>query len=345
MSIKPLFVCNDIHIGAVRSAGTTTATATQLRADLLYGYSQLLDLANGCDLLINGDLFDTANVLLVDMFAALKLTAEWLQRNPDSTLTLPPGNHDLSKNSETFSSFDFFANYLRVEFGDRVTVPRALAQIAEGMWVIPHMPNQDLFEMELAKVPPCSYLFLHCNYDSGFAIKSDHSLNLSREMADKLPAETIIIAHEHQGKRDGKVLVVGNQIPSSVADCLGNEKKYAVRVGPAIEYIETWRAEDDFVELEWIELVDCVNTTCRFVRVIGTATAAEGAAVVTAISKFRQATKALVVTNAVKIEGMDTSVMEDLSLEQIQEFDVMRELMAILSPEEQAIVVKLLEKA
>src|SRR4051812_435434 len=98
--MRPSFVIFDLHIGAIRSGGTTPATALKLRQDLLFGYQQLLDMADGSDLLINGDLFDTANVPLTDMFTALQLTDSWMRANTESQLYLPPGNHDLSKNRE-----------------------------------------------------------------------------------------------------------------------------------------------------------------------------------------------------------------------------------------------------
>lgn len=346
--MRPLFVISDVHIGAQRSAGTTPASALLLRRGLLFGFQQLLERANGCDLLINGDLFDATNIALMDLYAAMHIAGDWLARNPEGTIYLPPGNHDLSKNSETFSSFDFFANYLRTEYGARVVVPREACKMFDrSAWIVPHMPNQDLFDLELKKIPPCDYLFLHCNFDNKFAAQADHSLNLSPEMAQMLLAKWIVIGHEHQAKTalDGKVRIIGNQIPSSVADCLGNATKWALKIlSDNHHWIETWYAEESFAQVDWKDLREIDNSPTEFIRVTGDATAAEASAVVTAIAKFRQKSSSLVITNAVLIDGHDASEME-VSLEQIQAFDVMTELLGFLNDRERAVVTRLLEKA
>lgn len=353
--MRPLFNINDLHIGAVRSGGTTPATAMRLRQDLLFGFQQLLEMADDCDLIINGDLFDTANVPLTDMFSALQLMSAWLHKNPACDLILPPGNHDLSKNSEVFSSFDFFTRALSLEFPTRVFVPRMLAPVGVNRWVIPHMPNQDLFELELSKVPACDYLFLHCNYDSGFAAKSDHSLNLSKGQAESLVnrgVRMIILGHEHQYRAvrwadangGSALMALGNQMPSSVADCLGNHLngiKYALKIeAQDCTLIPTWYAADNFVEMQWTDLASW-DATVDFIRVIGKAEPADASAVVQAIAKFRQKTNALVVTNAVEIAGVSTTDME-VSLEQIQSFNVMNELLEFLNEDQRAVVTKLL---
>lgn len=343
--MRSLFVINDVHLGAVRAGGTTQASALALRNELLAGYARLLEQAVGCDLIVNGDLFDATNVPLYDLFAAVDITTRWLFNNPDCVLYLPPGNHDLSKNRETFSSFDFFAHNIRLQAPDRVVIPRDATYIEQhDAWVVPHMPNQDLFELELSKTSKSRYLFLHCNYDNGFATKSDHSLNLSRQQASTLLAQWIIIGHEHQRKIDGNVVIVGNQLPSSVADCLGNDYKFALRLDPGFEWVETWDSSWNFSRLDWRELATVEKTSTDFVRVEGNATAEDAAAVISIIAKFRQKSTSFVITNAVEIEGISTEEMA-VSLEQIQSFNVLGELLNFLSPEQRTVVQQLLEKS
>lgn len=339
----PLFVINDIHIGAIRSAGTTPATAYQLRLDLIEGFGSLLTMATGCDLLINGDLFDKENVPMSDLYGAWMMLRTWLQANPPCRLFLPPGNHDLSKTSTTFTSFDMLVKLLESEF-DRVVSMREGFLTKHGS-IIPHMPNQDLFNLELAKVPvDTKYLFLHCNVNNGFAAEADHSLNLSYEQAEKLPVERIIVAHEHQRSRhlNDKILVVGNQIPSSVGDCLGNDKKYALKITDKIEWIETCDMTDLFQRLDWRE--PGAAQELPFIRIEGEAAAHEAADVVSMISTLRKTSKALVITNAVKIAGTKDQAELQVSLEQIKSFDVMTALMEILTEEERVVVTKLLEE-
>jgi len=351
--VKDLYVISDLHLGAIRSAGTTPASALQLRADLQSGFAKLLDQVGNSDLLINGDLFDTSNVSLRDLFGAYSSLRFWLAQSPDCTLILPPGNHDLSKNSAVFTSFDLLTNLLQSEFGSRVIVPREGQTLLTGQYVIPHVANQDLFDLELKKFKAQAeqlsitydYLFLHCNYDNKFAVESDHSLNLSAEVARDLPVKTIVLGHEHQqsSAQGGKVLVVGNQLPSSVADCLGNAEKFMLRIRPEkAVMLSIWKAEDDFARLDWREMAK-YGGKARFIRIEGEASAAEASDVIAAIAKFRQRSEALVITNGVAVEGSNDQAQMQVSLEQIKSFSVLDALLETLNKDERAKVEALLK--
>lgn len=337
-----LTVISDWHLGAHRSAGTTPATAYQLRQDLLRAGSNILEQVNG-DLLVNGDLFDGPDIPRADLLATVRMFSYWLDRG-DGDLFLSNGNHDLDKNSTRLSSFQFFAQLLLSLY------PQRVAHIEEGThldqhdaYVIPHVANQDLFNLELAKVPACRFLFVHANYDNQFAVEADHSLNLSKEQAEQLPVEYIVFGHEHQARTElgGKVVIVGNQFPSSISDCLGNDWKAMLRIQDARRYEVhvTWQAISDiagrvvdYSEQDWRELTD----TGRFIRVTGTATAAEADKVVTALGRFRREASALVITNAVKIEGVDDGAELALSHEDVTTFNVMEALREYLGPEDAA---------
>ena len=336
--MKPLSILNDLHIGAIRTGGTTPATAAKLRLNLSMGFHNVLGSVDN-DLLILGDLFDKDFIPMSDLLDCYNVVVNWLQRGHN--LILVAGNHDLSKSSLTLSSFQFFCKLLVGQYPDQVTaVFGALALPDYDAYVISHVPNQDLFDMELTKVPTCKRLFLHCNYDNHFAEQSDHSLNLSEEQATALPVEKIIFAHEHQAKvaLNGKVLIIGNQLPSSVSDCLGNDVKHMLYItDAATTTVPTWTAAGSFSQQDWRNLVDEGD----FIRVTGTAAAEEAGAVVSAISKFRSTAKCLVVTNAVQIAGMADSDQIEVSLEQIRGFSVMDALLEFLTPEEGAALLKL----
>jgi DNA repair exonuclease SbcCD nuclease subunit len=337
---------SDWHLGANRSAGTTPATAYQLRQDLLRAGADILNNING-DLLVNGDLFDGPDIPRADLLAAVHMFSDWLARGTGD-LFLANGNHDLDKNSTRLSSFQFFAQLLVSLYPERV------AHITEGThldqhdaYVICHMPNQDLFNLELAKVPACRFLFVHCNYDNQFAVESDHSLNLSKEQAEQLPVEYIVFGHEHQGRTElgGKVVIVGNQFPSSISDCLGHTDKQllVVRDDGRYEMHTTWEPVGivtgiDYSEQDWRGLTD----TGRFIRVTGTATAAEADKVVTVLGRFRREAKALVITNAVKIEGVADGAEMVLSHEDVTSFNVMEALREYLGPDDAAEVDKIM---
>lgn len=340
--MKTLFNINDTHIGAIRSGGTTPATALFLRQQALQAFSNLLDQCRNGDLIINGDTFDTQNIPYTDLWEAVRLLSEWLTENRTGKLYLPVGNHDVPKNTANLSSFGLLCKILvamRPAQVVAITIPTYVED--HDAWIIPHVPNQDIFDACLATIPACKLLFVHVNYDNKFAVESDHSLNMSVEQAKACKAERIIFGHEHQAKLalGGKVIIVGNQIPTSISDCLGNDKKFMLRIEDGeIEHIPVWEAKGDYCEMDWHSLED---NGCRFIRVVGSAANAEAGDVASAISRFRGKSAALIITNATKVEGINDQDEMELNAEEIAAFDVRSALMEILNDEEKAIVNKL----
>lgn len=337
--MQNLTIIHDTHNGAQRAAGTTPFTAWQLRQYLNQELEDLVVSADG-GILVLGDLFDTGHVAMADVLAVWQILRKHLLGG--KRLFLVPGNHDLEKTLTTLSSFQFLCKILVAEFGQRVTVIDAPMKLDEwDAYVVPHLPNQDLFDQALASVPACTYLLVHCNYHNGFAVESDHSLNMSQEQAVKLPVKHIVFAHEHQQKTalNGKVVIVGNQFPSSVSDCLGNDSKRCAVITPnGIEFNTTWVSKGQYAEQDWRELADSGE---KFIRVVGEATAEEASEVVSAISKFRNKAKALVITNAVKVEGASDGEQIQVTLEEIKTFDVFQALLECLDEREQEVVKKL----
>lgn len=339
-----LTVLSDIHIGTLRSAGTTPASAYALRGYLLEETNNLLNQIN-TDLLINGDLFDKENIPLADLAQAISMFVGWLQKG--NRLWLSPGNHDLAKNSGVQSSFQFFGKLLTGMRPDQVTYISDLTEIYTGIWVLPHLANQDLLNDRLAKVPACKVLAVHANYDNNFAQESDHSLNISKSQAEACLADLILFGHEHQTREalGGKVLIPGNQIPSSIADCLGctsGTKFYtAVNIESGVAELKPFQALD-FTEVDWKELAT-VKPTARFIRVTGQAVPDEGAQVAQVISRFRSTADAYVITNAVQMRtGEEQTEQFAQSLESVQAFDVLGALLEVLSEEEGNAVKELL---
>lgn len=329
-----MIVLNDTHIGAIRSAGTTPATAVGLRKYALSEFESLLDHINE-DLTILGDLFDTYSIPMTDLLSAYLMLRKWMTKGHN--LTLVPGNHDLSTDSAKMSSFQFMSQLLI----DEPTVQ----YLSKGGWVdetlsvyaIPHVANQDIFDMELAKVPDCKFLLVHCNYDNFFAKDSDHSLNLSEAQAKACKAETIVFAHEHAPRKalGGKVVIMGNQFPTSVSDCLDGNDKFMHRItADAVQPIKVWDRNTHYVEMDWRSPEP---TTANFIRFVGTASAEEAAAAADTIARYRKASEAFVVGNGVKVQGAEGQAqLEVESLEQVRAFDVMAALKDYLTEKEYA---------
>ncbi len=335
-----LTILNDVHIGAQRASGTTPLTAWQLRQYLIKSFKELVDGVEG-DLLILGDLFDTGNIPMADVLATWEILRAWLERGQKCYLVL--GNHDRTRTLTTLSSFQFLCRLLTAQFPGQVQEIDDPVYLKEhDAYVVSSSPNQDLFNAALAAVPKCTYLMVHCNFNNNFAVESDHSLNMSVEQAAVAPVKHIIFAHEHQAKTaiNGKVYIAGNQFPSSISDCLGNDAKYmTVLTNAGIQKIETWNRKGNYAEQDWRSLSDDGS---KFIRVVGDAVATEAADVVSAIAKFRNKSKALVITNAVKVEGASDGEQVQITLEQVKSFDVLSALLECLDEREQGVVKALL---
>lgn len=346
-------IINDTHLGATRKAGTTPVSQQALRlymqesfSSLLWGYHDTL--------VINGDLFDSFTVDPQTLIFAYEKLHEWLQADPEKYLVLVCGNHDWSPKGDKVSSFHLLAHFLVSANPDQVKVidyKDGLTHMSAKVWVLPHMANQDLFNIEIEKACRTNgsdnILLLHANFENNFADHSDHSLNVFESQTDALieAGWTLVFAHEHQYRkaRDGRVVIVGNQIPTSVADCLGPEDKYYAQIDSGkLELVQCLHVPDLLVEMDWRDLND-VPANAAFVRVTGSASSAEASDMVDAIWNLRQSHDAFVVANAVKVEGMDElDELAEASFEDMKKVDVLDLLLQEFTDEEKKVIKELL---
>lgn len=327
-----MIVISDLHIGAIRSAGTTPASALALRKYALANLADLMEHINE-DCCVLGDLFDTYSVPMSDLLTTYQIFSNWLRKG--YKLYGARGNHDASNDSSKMSSFDFlFALLSQNEKVACVTKGQWINE-ALGIYCVPHMVNTDLFDMELAKVPECKFLLVHCNYDNHFAKDSDHSLNLSEEQAKASKAQTIVFAHEHAPRKllGGKVVVMGNQFPMSISDCLDGHDKFMHQIaGDKINPIKVWDRKAEYVEMDWRSPEP---TDAKFIRFIGTASAEESAAAADTVARYRKASEAYVVGNGIRVQTSEgQKQLEIESLEQVRAFDVMAALKDYLTEKE-----------
>ena len=349
-----MLIINDLHIGVVRSGGTTPQSQEALRICLRRGLKDIL-WEEDYEAVINGDLFDSFTVDTLEVVKTAEILYEWLYNRASGKLHLIAGNHDWNPRAGKLSSFHLLAIMLDMsDVGGRVQIyDKGFSRISdEGIWCIPHQANQEVFDAEIEKAinqpkPTVKgedrFLLLHCNYRNNFADNSDHSLNLSEEQVANLMISgwSLVIGHEHIGYslRGGRVLVVGNQFPSSVADCKGEKGKFAVKItDEGVVPIQTWSPNGHYTEIDWRS--ECPERY-HFIRVVGDATAQEAAEVIKAVANMRQRSDAFVITNAVRIEGQDMTVCEE-SVESIRAFDVVGAIMAELDECEQEVVKGLL---
>ena len=330
-------ITSDWHIGFKRAAGVTPVSKESLRSTLLSTFREQLDPAYPH--LIAGDLFDGFTVETRDIIDTYQILADFLSSGQD--LALLRGNHDFSLRGDAKSSFDLLATLLEAQFPRQVTIAREVTTWGDFV-LIPHLPNNEILQLEVAKLKDDTRtLVFHANYDNFHAADSDHSLNVTPDMLDGLKSPLILFGHEHATRKVGdRIVCLGNAFPTSIADCLGGPKFAWFYDGAAVTPTPIWQPQGQFAHVDWREL-DGVDVNLKFIRVGGDATAAEAADAINAVSKFRQAHSAYVITNATKIAGLDSEV-EVQSLENVKTFDVLAALLDTLEPDEAKVVSELL---
>lgn len=352
-----MLILNDTHVGVQRVAGTTPATQAALRQYVRDNLAAILKANPTEHVVCNGDFFDGFQVDTGELIKAYEILVKHMETG---ALTLIMGNHDAVARAEKISSFHLLCHFLKQAAAAHGTHFRMIdhtdgfCRVAQDVWAISHCLNQDLFNLEIEKAiaqpRDGAYLLLHTNYKNGHAENSDHSLNLNDEQVGNLMRAgfTIVLGHEHQGYtlRGERVIVTGNQFPTSVADCIGDEVKHCLRIeNGKHEFVETWHSEGNYLEVDWQSLRDgnAVIGEQQFIRITGEAKADQAADVVNVVAKFRQTSDALVVGNAVRVEGQ--AVFDEMALEStesIKAFDVLNAIYSQLEPREIEVVKELL---
>lgn len=331
-----IMIINDTHLGVKRQTGTTQYSRQLLQEYMFASFDELLAETKGRDLLILGDLFDSFNVSKEVEIKTFLLLKQWAEGNPDNTLYLVAGNHDLSTNSSNISSFENLCVYLREVINGRMVEIRGGYYRNGSVAVVPHMPNQELFDAELDELlasDGIEHILLHCNYDNHFAKEADHSLNVSAERAAEFAAKGIqlVFAHEHKPRDAGNCRIIGNQIPSSIADCLDNDiKRYATLDDNGLSYHTFSLVNAVYGETDWRDVQR--STYKLFMRVTGTAEFHEAAEVLEALSEVRKLhPSAYVIGNAVKVgnvsfESDAPDVLDNINICKMLAEDVPKEL-------------------
>jgi len=335
-------ITTDYHIATKRVGGTTPESQVKLRQYLRDTLQAQLE---DEDHLIAGDLFNEFTIDTSELVETYKIFCAWLAKY-GKKLALVRGNHDFSMRGAALSSFDLLGTILKEQFPTQVTVATEVTEWKQFI-LVPHLPNNEILNLEVANLKNASgrVIVFHANVDNFFAAESQHSLNLTMEQVEDLVSRDnlVICGHEHQHRKlvNGRCVILGNTVPSSIADCLGNDRKYSAMVtGADYELVETWAAVGNYVEVDW---QDVGEVDAQFIRVVGDAKAEQAADVIKAVSWLRQNNDAFVVSSAVKVEGAEAfSEMAEIGAEGVKAFDVLAAIYSELTEDEVSCVKGLL---
>jgi calcineurin-like phosphoesterase family protein len=299
-------IINDPHLGVKRQAGTTRKSREELDRWLLGQFGKLL-LQPHDRLIILGDLFDKRNVeehIMAHVIGQLK---------DEKDCIIVAGNHDLGGiDDRTISSAEFVAMMSGSYWLEQ---PEDIDD--EKIFIIPHMHSQDEFDRAVSQCPDNAIMMVHCNIDSPFA-HSDHSLNLSIYQMKDLEKRgvDIISGHEHTKRDIHNVSILGNQFPSSIADCIGGDKYAHVLVdhNDLVE-IKTWDAKKGFLRTDTLSSIE----DSQFIEIRKEVdTVSEYSDIVKEVAQFRRISDAFIVKNSVKVR----EILAVKSDEEVTHFNV-----------------------
>lgn len=310
-------ITSDLHMGLSRTAGVTDSSLRQFENDKLTLFRVFLQENEDKEIIIAGDLFDTNLVSLSTLLSILKVMSNHPER-----IWILAGNHDLSKNTMTMSSFDFLGqvvNLLPVSTGiSLVTKPTLIER--HNLVMIPHLSNQDIFDKALSDYSNENYtLITHCNYDNFFALNKDHSLNMTLEQAQGF--KQVISGHEHAIRNVGNVHMLGSFVPCTVKEAATPKRTHLLNaVTGELETAQSLGQDSigAYSELHYNDLQDPgVAAAARFIKITGNVTAAEAPLVLTQIADFRKNSAAYMIQNATVVEAIGLESFEETSFESI----------------------------
>jgi len=326
--MKNLTIFTDPHLGTKRAAHTTRESSARLQEQLYFQAQAIVETATN-PVLCNGDLFDKAfnpeSVLVQGYNVASKC---WMT---------VAGNHDMTNREGTVTSLDALK-----EMGVPVCAAPNLTDPYwdnhESIYIVPHHASQAVFETAMHDAARhatetrdglASYIFLHCNYQFGFACE-DNTLNLSPEMTDMLceAFDYVFIGHEHNPNTymDGKVVILGNTHPTSFSD-ISDKFIYHLELDTAVLTAEcVWAKGDHYLELKLGQAIPDLSGI-HFIDVKGVEAVSEASVVsqyiqevwkaaeyVSAVSETEKYCDLLAVRNSVQLKDALAGIDDEVSV-------------------------------
>lgn len=303
-------ISSDYHLGVTRNSHTTPASRERLKQAV---FKQALYVTK-----------PTFSVCLGDLFDQFWSDAETLKQGKeiyDKCCLVLTGNHDRSNRVNAASSLEFLEHICESDepaITDVAEVRKidSFLSINQPTQWIHHKMTQTLFDACLGQVESTGgLLFLHCNYDSGFAT-DDSSLNLTKEQAEILltKVDKIFLGHEHQPNEhfDGRLIICGNIHPTSFSD-ISDKYSYTVDKDLNVTKELIWDSKKNQIKFDYKTLAETIYLEgYQFIEITGKAESSELPSIARAVSNlWKTCPNALMIRNSVtctKVEAIETKV-------------------------------------
>lgn len=338
-----MIIFSDPHLGLRRTQNTTPASRQRLQDLGFAAVQEIVEMADDDFLICAGDLFDSYSNPEGVIARALPLVEKL-----DWCLA---GNHDLVNIADRIGSLQLLRDLYDADVyadgnpGDRARfcyTPFGQVRLytrgyGDKLFVaVPHVADQDLFDKALQRafeeyvteLEHKKYLLLHCNYDNPMSRETD--LNLTREAAEELldVYDYILLGHEHEPREDfdGRLVVIGNTLPTGFADV---SDKRVLRVEPdgSLTSLPIWHQHKHYLRVDWKQIDNVtVPSDLQFLRLTGKAEASELVALSRVTRRLWAEHPYLLALKAdVEVAGIARSVGEQGVLDRLPEI-IAREL-------------------
>ncbi len=314
---------SDLHQGLTRKTGVTIDSLEQFENDKIKDLVELLSQHQDKEVFVAGDLFNSHRVPLNSILQV----ATALLDHPQAVFIIA-GNHDLSKNTLKMSSMTFLSEWLTIH-ATNVTVifePTTLVVGDKRILMVPHMPNQELFNTAIENSAQADILITHCNYENNFAVEKDHSLNMTKEQAKKF--KLVISGHEHNSRKVGNVWMVGSFAPCNVSEAA--VEKHSHIFDPQKLTMTPVSTKDQvdhysYAEIHWRDIEAACDV--GFLNIVGEATAAEAPTVLSAVAALRKKSSSYMIKNSVTVETIVLGDIEGASFDSINTWELLSNIL------------------
>lgn len=258
----------DPHLGRTFTNGVPLHRRGEREANVEGHFIIELLNAEGYDLCVcMGDLFDSIRVDNSTLKFAIDAYIKAAEKNPDTKYFILRGNHDGSRDVDVVSSFELFAQALRLAARPNITVVDDRPVEIDGHLFVPWHPFKTSEEMLEGLTGPYECVYGHWEIQSYGG--DDHMLLPYEKLAQI--TKKVVTGHVHQPQtfeRDGlEVVVTGSMQPYSHAEDLTGERYMTL----TLEELENIKVDlrDKCVRLllrdgeDMPEVPDCLQFTVK----------------------------------------------------------------------------------